>query len=136
MNVTVWVCDPDGLGDDSFVSLAPLRIVRTSVLDKVQVSFKQVVHEGGTNGDALFLLAPVVEAPEKHAGISSDLAATLESLEAAASGDPAELDPKRLYSRYVGQCLSRGSQVDVSARAFYALVEERRRIASPGDGNA
>lgn len=118
------------------IAAAGLRIVRTSVLDKVQVSFKQVVHEGGTKGDALFLLAPVAQLAEKHPGAPSDLAATLDDLEAAASGDPAELDPKRLYSRYVAQCLSRGHRVDVSAPAFYALVGERRRSASQGDHDA
>ena len=35
-----------------------LQVETTSVLDKEQVSFKQVVSEGGTRGDAVFLLTP------------------------------------------------------------------------------
>lgn len=108
---------------------AGFRVVRTSVLDKVQVSFKQVVHEGGTKGDALFLLAPFGQGDERQAADPTDLVATIDALELAAFGEPAELDPKRLYSRYVAQCLRRGQRVDVSARAFYALVAERRRAS-------
>lgn len=103
---------------------------RTSVLDKTQVSFKQVVHEGGTRGDALFLLKPnagrVAYAEEDAEAFDH----TISRLEAAAEKDPAELEPRRLYSRYVAHCVGRAIPVAISAPEFYARLSDRRRMVS------
>jgi hypothetical protein len=105
-----------------------LRIVRTSILDKVQVSFKQVVHEGGTRGDALFLLQPTDENRNGDSWpVPTPIGGAIDALEAAAGGNVDELDPRRLYSRYVAQALSDGTPVGVTARTFYSVVAERRR---------
>lgn len=100
-----------------------LTVERTSVLDKTQVSFKQVVHAGGTRGDAVFLLRPSGGAGDAHGPAAHmDPDALIESLKAEAAGDAAELAPRRLYSRYVALCIAQGTPVRLSAREFYALA--------------
>lgn len=98
-----------------------LVVARASVLDKTQVSFKQVVSSGGTRGDAVLLLVPSArqsDAPRARQNTSR----TLRQLVRSAGTDPAERDPKRLYSRYVGRCLRRGDPVHLSAPEFYEQV--------------
>ncbi|MCU1453837.1 MAG: methylase [Acidimicrobiales bacterium] len=97
-----------------------LVVLRTSVLDKLQPSFKQVVSDGGTRGDAIFLL--------EHSGASRRAGAV-----SAGEPDPRQVsgpvavsgDPKRLYSLYVGDCLKRGHRVVLSAPEFYAQLPAR-----------
>src|SRR5690606_19188287 len=99
-----------------------LTVERTSVLDKTQVSFKQVVHEGGTRGDAVFLLRPKVAGAETAEPDVIDKAALVAMLRADAGDDADELTPRRLYSRYVAGCVERGVPVEYAAPEFYALV--------------
>lgn len=106
--------------------LGGLAVDQTSVLDKVQVSFKQVVHEGGTRGDALFLLRPILNAPVKTVPAAAQLNDVVASLERAAANDPDELVPRRMYSRYVARCVEARAPVDLPASEFYAYVAERR----------
>ncbi|MCC6312275.1 MAG: DNA methylase [Trueperaceae bacterium] len=105
-----------------------LAVDRTSVLDKTQVSFKQVVHEGGTRGDALFLLRPVEGAPIGAAADVDSLDDVVAALESAAAGDPDELVPRRMYSRYVARCVEARVPVDVTASEFYAHVSGARSV--------
>lgn len=102
----VW----SALGDA--LTNADLEVQRTSVLDKSQPSFKQVVSEGGTRHDAVFLLAPaggsVPRSSVDHAQVLDDVTARF----------GAETD-RRLYSRYVSGCLERGVEVVLSAPEFY-----------------
>jgi DNA methylase len=104
---------------------AGLVVERTSVLDKVQVSFKQVVHDG-TRGDAVFLLRFATG----HATVQSEpdrtLASILDQLELSAAADPDEVAPRRMYSRYVARCIEAGVLVALSASDFYAHLEVRR----------
>lgn len=95
-------------------------VVRTSVLDKRQVSFKQVVSEGSTRGDAIFLLTKS-QGPSR----TSTRAVTFDDVVAgllAAATDDMERQPRRLYSRYAAGCVERGEPVTVSAPGFYALL--------------
>lgn len=96
---------------------ADLEVQRTSVLDKSQPSFKQVVSEGGTRHDAVFLLSPASgERPTmeaRHADVLADVNSRF-------GGE----SDRRLYSRYVAGCLERGIEVVFSAPEFY-----RRRAA-------
>lgn len=102
-----------------------LTVERTSVLDKTQVSFKQVVHEGGTRGDAVFLLRPAREdADNQPAAVPVNMTVIVESLRAEANGNADELTPRRLYSRYVGKCVENGLPVEHTAPEFYALVTQ------------
>jgi 16S rRNA G966 N2-methylase RsmD len=100
-----------------------LEVERTSVLDKTQVSFKQVVHEGGTRGDAVFMLRRV---KDKAFSVPNDVGPTIRSLEESAAGDPDELAPRRMYSRYVAHSIETSSPVAFTAPEFYALVEKMR----------
>lgn len=102
-----------------------LTVERTSVLDKTQVSFKQVVHEGGTRGDAVFLLRPTgKETGTEVASAHIETDVIIDMLRAEADGDNDELTPRRLYSRYVSQCIERGVAVAHTAPEFYALVSD------------
>jgi 16S rRNA G966 N2-methylase RsmD len=106
--------------------LNALAVDRTSVLDKIQVSFKQVVHEGGTRGDALFLLRPIQDAAAEAVHKVDPLNEVVATLERAAADDPEELVPRRMYSRYVARCVETRAPVDLTASEFYAYVAETR----------
>lgn len=108
-------------------------IERTSVLDKVQVSFKQVVSEGGTRGDALFLLRSSSMAESSVDSLDSDVRRTVLDLVHAAQDDPHEMEAKRLYSRYVANRLESRQPVELSAPSFYQLIAELRN--SPHDSD-
>lgn len=100
------------LGDA--LTTADLEVQRTSVLDKRQPSFKQVVSEGGTRHDAVFLLAPASGGTQNRV---SDHAEVLADVQARFAHE----DDQRLYSRYVAGCLQRGIEVAMSAPEFYRL---------------
>lgn len=101
---------------------AGLNVAATSVLDKPQASFKQVVSTVSVKGDPLLLLTKQgARTPEpRHTG-----EAMLHELieQAKRTGDSAEYKPERLYSRYVNQCLEDGALVELDAGAFYAMVQ-------------
>lgn len=102
-------------------SAAGFNVAATSVLDKLQASFKQVVSTVSVKGDPLLLLTKS-EKPFVGAAISgNDLIEVLLS-QARNSMDPAEGEPTRLYSRYVNHCLQRGENVILNADQFYAKV--------------
>ncbi|WP_448616205.1 DNA methyltransferase [Modestobacter sp. URMC 112] len=116
---TVWQAIGDAFQDNGLV------VERTSILDKRQVSFKQVVSQGGTRGDAVFLLRPSdARAVEGSAGPVEPqlLEDRIRALIALAEND-AEGRPHRLYSRYVAACMQDGAPVAVHARDFYAILE-------------
>jgi hypothetical protein len=99
-----------------------LKVQRTSVLDKTQVSFKQVVHEGGTRGDAIFLLRHGQATAERPPGDGASLQRILRFLEQAARDDPEELQPRRMYSRYVAHCVEHALPVRLTAPEFYSRL--------------
>jgi DNA methylase len=98
-------------------SSADLAILRTSVLDKTQVSFKQVVSDGATRGDAVFLLSRGRAGAD--AAASSDLKSRIIELRDQHGGG---ISLQHLYSRYVAGCLEDGRQVDLTSGEFYAVV--------------
>lgn len=106
---------------------AGLKTVRTSVLDKVQVSFKQVVSEGGTRGDAVFLLRPG-GAPARSQRFLTREQIVQQIVEANFEGEQ-ERDRRRVYSRYVATCVENGIEVDLSAPEFYEWYESWRSKA-------
>lgn len=104
-------------------SEAGLNVNATSVLDKIQASFKQVVSTVSVKGDPLLLLSKnrsqtipsVVQTSEK---------ALYEIIKRARLENNAqELKPERLYSRYVAQCLEMSVGVLIDAREFYNLAK-------------
>lgn len=110
---------------------ADLDVLDASVLDKTQVSFKQAVSSSSARGDALFLLAPTAidatgaaEEPEPSNVIDLVFA------RARAHEDRDEQRPDRLYSRYVGECVTSGVSVSLDSGDFYRLVAERQERAA------
>jgi hypothetical protein len=111
----VW----QALGDA--IDANALRVERTSMLDKIQVSFKQVVHEGTTRHDALFLLRPKVSqtiVPRESGPV------TPESILDEVRGQPEAKSPRRLYTKYVLACIAGGYPVEHSVSDFYAALRQ------------
>lgn len=105
---------------------AGLVVERTNVLDKTQVSFKQVVSEGSTRGDAIFLLSHVAQTRPSDA--VSDLAGEILDLRSQHGQD---LSPQHLYSRYVARCVEEGRSVELNAPDFYARLKRLDEVTSP-----
>lgn len=104
---SVWQAVIDSFHDNQ------LEVDRTSILDKVQSSFKQTVSAGGTRDDALFLL---------RATSGGDLAGTTFTNHAATPGESS----RRMYTRYVSECVRSGTPVKFTARDFYRLIESNQ----------
>jgi len=96
---------------------AGFTVEATSVLDKIQASFKQVVSTVSVKGDPLLLLSK--RRPNRAVGNTSSKIAA-EVIRDAGNGSLS--DPQLLYSQYVGKCLQLGRDVEMDAKAFYALV--------------
>lgn len=102
---------------------AGLNVAATSVLDKLQASFKQVVATVSVKGDPLLLLtkAPITRFTKAQRSGEETIAELL--AQARRSGDAAESEPARIYSRYVNICLSKGTPVQIDADKFYAMIQ-------------
>jgi 16S rRNA G966 N2-methylase RsmD len=98
-----------------------LAVVATSVLDKVQSSFKQTVSNVTVKGDPLLLLS-------KNSGLVNKIFRDEDSLisevldQAHKSGSEAELESERLYSRFINLCLINGIDVPLDAHGFYSKI--------------
>ena len=103
-------------------SAGGLAVEHTSILEKKQPSFKQVVHDGGTKDDALFLL-------KRHATPAGpellEVDEAIDALVAAVTDGEEEIDLRRMYSRYVAHCIQAGSSVSISASDFYRQIAAR-----------
>jgi 16S rRNA G966 N2-methylase RsmD len=102
---------------------AGLEVAATSVLDKLQASFKQVVSTVSVKGDPLLLLIKSEALNGSRHQTSETLIAELVQ-QAKTMQDPLECEPERLYSRYVTRCLESGAHVEFNANEFYARVRE------------
>jgi 16S rRNA G966 N2-methylase RsmD len=112
--VSVWTALSHALEKNN------LQIEATSILDKTQVSFKQVVHDGGTRGDAMFLLQ---KKSKKLSAVNGSKPISVSEILADAT--PVEIsDDKRLYSRFVTSRLENGHKVDISSTEFYKELQE------------
>lgn len=100
---------------------AGLRVEATSVLDKIQASFKQVVSDVSVKGDPLLLLSKGIAdeaselAPE---GVADEVLARALEL------GPEERELQRLYSRFVARCLELRMDVRMDASEFYTRARE------------
>ena len=101
---------------------AGLDVAATSVLDKLQASFKQVVSTVSVKGDPLLLLTKRQATKPKTRHTGEELLREVVA-QAKRTGDLAECEPERLYSRYVNRCLENGNAVELDAGAFYAMVQ-------------
>ena len=96
----------------SAISAAGLQVETAASLDKTQVSFKQAVSEGSVRGDPLMLL--------RKGDHQASTLGSMAMLEAAAAEAPG--NPRRIYSSYVGKCLTGGVAVEYDAKTAYGLV--------------
>jgi hypothetical protein len=109
----VWGALADAFGS------AGLSVARTNLLDKTQVSFKQVVSNGGTRGDAVFLLTKGETREDANPKRALDeLVAQLRAQHGTT------LSPYHLYTRYVTECLEIGRSVEWGSNDFYNAVRE------------
>lgn len=107
--------------------LAGFGIKATSVLDKIQESFKQVVSTVSVKGDPLLLLEKRnTKARKKNQDAERDaiINAILEKSWPEAT-DIKELTPERMYSRFVTKCLEEGISVAIDAEAFYKMIPQK-----------
>ncbi len=118
----IWQSFGDAFGSSG------LQVERTTILDKTQVSFKQVVSQGGTRGDAVFLLRPSQQAPRAAQVANSQIMSEtiLAELDARAGSNPTEAAPHRMYSRFVARCVELGVGVGWDAQQFYVQLKRRR----------
>jgi 16S rRNA G966 N2-methylase RsmD len=97
---------------------AGFSVSATSVLDKIQASFKQVVSQVSVKGDPLILLRKQI--PQN---IQDETCRDLvDNLLQSVTNSDAHSDPQRLYSKLVGLCLQRGVHIDIDASEFYRLA--------------
>jgi 16S rRNA G966 N2-methylase RsmD len=101
---------------------AGLGVRTTSVLDKRQASFKQVVSTTTVKGDPLILLAkqPVEKVGQHLTSTDEVIAAVLADADVATASD--ERTRERLFSRFITRCLVEGVAVTLGAAEFYARV--------------
>mgnify|MGYP005840025877 CR=1 FL=1 len=99
---------------------AGMAVQKTSILDKIQASFKQVVSKISVKGDPLLLLSKgqTVTSQISEDAIAKDIIA-----KAVSSGD-SEKNPQRLYSLYVSRCLEQGKDSPLDAREFYGRATQ------------
>ncbi|MBN1461566.1 MAG: DNA methylase, partial [Armatimonadetes bacterium] len=107
----VWGAIGDSFARNGF------EVEEASMLDKKQVSFKQVVSEGGTRGDALFLLRPGERCDLERVETRSDEEIVEDALTATLR-EGTSVDVRHAYSRYVGACLENGRVVAMGASEF------------------
>jgi len=99
---------------------AGFAVEATSVLDKIQASFKQVVSTVSVKGDPLLLLSK--RSPDRAVGKTSSKIAA-EVIRDANNSSLSDL--QLLYSQFVGRCLQLGRDVEIDAKAFYALARAK-----------
>lgn len=104
---------------------AGLSVRATSVLDKLQTSFKQGVSKVSVKGDPIILLTKGEQAPIMRGATTERIASEILALADGFIGP--ERTPQRLYSRFVSRCLELGLNVDIGARAFYARAKAPRK---------
>ena len=99
-----------------------LKVCKTGLLDKTQTSFKQLVHSGGTRGDAVFKLrhSPTGTTSRPTRTEADEFQTIVNQLEGENGQD---LSPQHLYSRYVARCMESGTPVRWPARDFYAALD-------------
>ena len=108
----------------SSVSTSGMKILQTSILDKKQSSFKQVVSADSVQGDPMLLLQKSEMGRANRSQKSVDI---LEEVMSKNKG-AALLDERRLYSAYVNACLKSGVSVEYDAKTAYRLIESKMGV--------
>lgn len=100
---------------------AGLGVRTTSVLDKRQASFKQVVSTTTVKGDPLILLDR--QHRDRHPRSADEVVAAVLA-DGAAHEASDERTRERLFSRFVTRCLLEGVPVTIGAAEFYERVAQ------------
>ena len=101
-------------------SEAGLGVRATSVLDKVQATFKQVVSTTTVKGDPLILLDKQPRS-QRPSTVEEIIASVLDEAVSRDSSD--ERTRERLFSRFITRCLIEGLPITVGANEFYAQAD-------------
>lgn len=99
------------------------EVINNSVLQKEQASFKQTNSKISVKGDAVLLLAKGETKLNNQFNHVSNILTELVRV-AKIDNNPTELENERLYSRYVGYCMSNQIEVELDAKDFYSQVSE------------
>lgn len=107
--------------------LAGFGVKATSVLDKIQESFKQVVSAVSVKGDPLLLLEKRVSRVRKtdEEAIREMIFKSVMEHARTDNRDAKEKTPERMYSRYITRCLQQGVSINVDADTFYRMVQSK-----------
>lgn len=108
------------------IQRAGLEIILSSMLDKTQASFKQVVSKASVQGDPLFLL-------KKSGQIKDARQSDIKILKQVLAENPhkTELEMRHCYSQYIGKCMENGISISMDAKKVYDFIitstEEKAR---------
>lgn len=111
---------------DSYQS-AGFFVLSSSILDKIQGSFKQVTSAIKVQGDPILLLSKSKEEQKKKLHSRNTDAVIIKRVINHAyniSVNKDERKPERLFSRYVNACIESGIPVSLGAREFYSIIEK------------
>lgn len=99
-----------------------LEVQQTSILDKEQASFKQVVSTDSVQGDPLLLL-------KKSSNDERDLSENREVLLRIIEEHilDSEFDERRIYSLYINECLKNGFKIMYDAKDAYIVIRNFRK---------
>ena len=108
---------------------AGFQVSASSVLDKIQSSFKQINSDIKVQGDPLLLLTKSgVEYGKSIVSSNEYDAELIEVILNNAFVLPENTDeqkPERLFSRYINECIKTGSPVSLDAGTFYEIIKEK-----------
>jgi len=110
---------------------AGLAVKATSILDKMQDSFKQVVSNVSVKGDPLLLLEKDHQQSVGKRVSTRNAQQIISNLLEKISDEhetSRERTAERLYSRYISDCLAEGLSVEINAATFYDQVREANGI--------
>lgn len=104
---------------------AGFQVELSSVLDKLQGSFKQVTSTVSVKGDPLLLLSKpqITEHRRRFTSLEADEVIAELLARAASARDMKERTPERLYSRFVACYLEQKLSVPMDAAGFYELAK-------------
>lgn len=104
------------------IQMSGLEFQQSSILDKTQASFKQVVSKSSVQGDPVFLLKKT--GSDKSNAVSED-----QILYMVLRDNPHEtdLECRHCYSLFIGKCLENGIAVTLDSTEFYECVQNNKR---------
>lgn len=106
---------------------AGFKVSLSSILDKVQGSFKQVTSSIKVQGDPLLLLNKTNKSLPKSNGKTTmaeeDIIQNVLFKAFNGVDNDEEKKPERLFSRYITTCLELGVPVSMNAKQFYKIIQ-------------